>query len=172
MLVSAAALLLWVVQPNALWTGTALVAAGTANLWRLARWNGWAARADRLVLVLHVGFLLTAVGFLFTGASSLWPDRMLQSAALHVWAVGGIGTMTLAVMRGDTLDFLTDCRDNPNHDSFQWRVTIRQAESAEGATIAEWKSERDFHGPQPEPLSAWHRLAQTLMLTNEFLFLD
>lgn len=81
-------------------------------------------------------------------------------------------TMTLAVMRGDTLDFLTDCRDNPNHDSFQWRVTIRQAESAEGATIAEWKSERDFHGPQPEPLSAWHRLAQTLMLTNEFLFLD
>jgi len=48
-------------------------------------------------------FLLTAVGFLFTGASSLWPDRMLQSAALHVWAVGGIGTMTLAVMTRATL---------------------------------------------------------------------
>jgi hypothetical protein len=81
-------------------------------------------------------------------------------------------TMTLAVKRGDTLDFLTDCRDNPNHDSFQWRVTIRQAESDEGATTAEWKSERDFHGPHAEPLGAWQRLAQTLMLTNEFLFLD
>lgn len=103
MLVSAAALLLWIVQPHAIWTGTALVTAGMANLWRLARWNGWATRSDRLVLVLHVGFLLTSVGFLFTGAASLWPDRMPQSAALHVWAVGGIGTMTLAVMTRATL---------------------------------------------------------------------
>ncbi len=81
-------------------------------------------------------------------------------------------TMTHAIKRGDTLDFLTDCRDNPNHDSFQWRVTIRQTEIAAGATTAEWTSERDFHGPQPDPLGPWQRLAQTLMLTNEFLFLD
>ncbi|MCA9143121.1 MAG: DUF1553 domain-containing protein, partial [Planctomycetales bacterium] len=81
-------------------------------------------------------------------------------------------TSTLAVKRGDTLDFLADCRDNPNHDSFQWRVTIRQSEGSEGTTTADWKSERDFQGPHAKPLGAWERLAQTLLLTNEFLFLD
>jgi hypothetical protein len=81
-------------------------------------------------------------------------------------------TMTLAVVRGDTLDFLTDCRENPNHDSFQWRVTIRQIGDAEGAMTAEWKSQSGFHGPEAEPLGPWQRLAQTLMLTNEFIFID
>ncbi len=80
--------------------------------------------------------------------------------------------MTITVRAGDTLDFLTDCRANPNHDSFQWRVTIRQVEGADGQTTNEWKSEQGFHGPQTELLGPWERLAQTLMLTNEFMFLD
>jgi hypothetical protein len=79
---------------------------------------------------------------------------------------------TIAVKRGDTLDFLTDCRENPNSDSFQWRITVRQIEGAENRTTAEWNSERGFHGPQAEPLGPWQRLAHTLMLTNEFMFLD
>ncbi|MEO8497426.1 MAG: hypothetical protein ABI614_20335, partial [Planctomycetota bacterium] len=81
-------------------------------------------------------------------------------------------TEPIAVKSGDTLDFLTDCRENPNSDSFQWRVTIRQANDVEGGKTAEWKSERDFDGPQVEPLGPWQLLAQTLMLTNEFMFLD
>jgi len=103
MMISSAALLLWIFQPHPVWTGTALIAAGILNLWRLKRWSGWTARSDGLVLVLHVGFFLTAIGFLFTGAASLWPDQLPPGAALHVWAVGGIGTMTLAVMTRATL---------------------------------------------------------------------
>jgi hypothetical protein len=80
-------------------------------------------------------------------------------------------TTTIAMKRGDTLDFLTDCRENSSHDSFQWRVTIRRDQNGDGVA-AEWNSETGFHGPQPEPLGAWQRLSQTLMLTNEFLFLD
>ena len=81
-------------------------------------------------------------------------------------------TMTLSVEQGDTLDFLTDCRENPSHDSFQWRVTIRQVEGADNQATGEWKSQSGFHGPEPEPLGPWQRLAQTLMLTNEFIFVD
>jgi hypothetical protein len=79
---------------------------------------------------------------------------------------------TIPAKRGDTLDFVTDCRENPSHDSFHWRVTIRQLEGADDQPAAEWKSESGFHGPQAEPLGPWQRLAQTLMLTNEFMFLD
>ena len=75
----------------------------SANLWRLSRWRGWATVQDRLVLVLHVGFLFAALGFLFTGAAALMPDLVSPAAAVHVWAIGAIGTMTLAMMTRATL---------------------------------------------------------------------
>ncbi|MBC8354184.1 MAG: PSD1 domain-containing protein [Planctomycetes bacterium] len=81
-------------------------------------------------------------------------------------------SMTIEVKRGDTIDFLTDCRENSSHDSFHWRVTIRRANGTTDHETAEWKSEDGFHGPLAEPLGPWQRLAQTLMLTNEFMFLD
>lgn len=74
MVLSALALVLWIAASEQSWTGAALLAAGIANFWRLARWRGWATRSDRLVLVLHAGFLFAAVGFLFAGAHALWPD--------------------------------------------------------------------------------------------------
>lgn len=101
---SALALVLWIAVPEQGWTGAALLAAGVANFWRLARWRGWATRSDRLVLVLHAGFFFAALGFLFAGAHALWPDLVPSSAAgIHVWAVGAIGTMTLAMMTRATL---------------------------------------------------------------------
>ncbi|MCB9924604.1 MAG: PSD1 domain-containing protein [Planctomycetaceae bacterium] len=81
-------------------------------------------------------------------------------------------TKQFSVIRGDTIDFLADCRTNPNHDSFQWQVTLQQLSSDGERPTAEWKSDKGFHGPQAEPLGSWQLLAQTLMLTNEFLFLD
>ena len=81
-------------------------------------------------------------------------------------------TDRFAVQRGDTIDFLTDCRANPSFDSFQWRVTIRQADADNNQPTASWKSEDGFHDPLPQPLRPWQLLAQTLLLTNEFMFLD
>ncbi|MDF2114045.1 NnrS family protein [Roseiarcaceae bacterium H3SJ34-1] len=103
MALSALALLLWVV--NAEWnlTGTLLLAAGTANFWRLSRWRGWTTRSDRLVLVLHAGFFLAALGFLFAGARVFAPSLVSPATATHVWAIGAIGTMTLAMMTRATL---------------------------------------------------------------------
>ncbi|MFI5014238.1 MAG: NnrS family protein [Hyphomicrobiales bacterium] len=100
---SGLALVLWVVFPDEPATGACLLACGVANLWRLSRWRGLAALSDRLVVVLHVGFLFAALGFLIVGARALWPDRVPAAAGLHVWAVGAIGTMTLAMMTRATL---------------------------------------------------------------------
>jgi uncharacterized protein involved in response to NO len=103
MAVSALALLLWVVLPEEAWTAAPLAVAGLANLWRLSRWRGLATVPDRLVLVLHGGFFFAALGFLFAAAAILAPDWLAPGAALHVWAIGAIGTMTLAMMTRATL---------------------------------------------------------------------
>ena len=101
--VSAVALGLWVVWPETDLTGAAALLAGAANFWRLSRWRGFAARSDALLAVLHVGFGLAALGFLAVSAHALAPAAMPYAAAVHVWAVGAIGTMTLAMMTRATL---------------------------------------------------------------------
>ncbi|MBP87563.1 MAG: cytochrome C [Planctomycetaceae bacterium] len=77
-------------------------------------------------------------------------------------------TEPVKVQPGDTIDFITDCRTNQSHDTFHWSATIRMAKPKR----REWKSETGFHGPLPELLDVWARYAQTLLLTNEFMFLD
>lgn len=103
MILSAAALILWVALPGETVTGILLAVAGLANLWRLSRWRGLATFSDRLVLVLHAGFLFATLGFLCAAVAILAPDHLLPGAAVHVWAIGAIGTMTLAMMTRATL---------------------------------------------------------------------
>ncbi|HSV01368.1 MAG TPA: NnrS family protein [Roseiarcus sp.] len=100
---SAAALALWIAAPEGVATGALALLAGAANLWRLSRWQGIAARRDALVFVLHAGFFFAAAGFLVAGAGALWPSRIPYAAGVHVWAIGAIGVMTLAMMTRATL---------------------------------------------------------------------
>jgi len=76
----------------------------------------------------------------------------------------------LAVKRGDTIDFTTDCRTSPSFDSFEWRVNLK-FNSADKSSKT-WDSVSGFHGPLPKPLTAWGRYAQVLLLSNEFTFVD
>ncbi len=94
---------LWVVVPEGQATGALALAACVGNLWRLARWRGFAARRDALVLVLHLGFLFAALGFAAAAAHALTPSFAPYDAGVHVWAVGAIGMMTLAMMTRATL---------------------------------------------------------------------
>ena len=103
MALSGLSLVSWIAAPEGVATGTLALAAGTANLWRLSRWRGLAARRDPLVLVLHAGFFFAAAGFLAVGAHALWPSQAPYAAGVHVWAVGAIGVMTLAMMTRATL---------------------------------------------------------------------
>lgn len=99
---SSAGLLLWVVLPGFALTGVLLLFAGGLQLLRLIRWQGRRTFADRLVLMLHVGFLWVPVGLALLGASVLWP-AVPQSAAVHALTAGAMASMILAVMTRATL---------------------------------------------------------------------
>lgn len=72
----------------------------------------------------------------------------------------------LAVQRGDTLELIVDCRGDIAFDSHHWRTQI-QLQSDSG--VRSWDSHADFG---PDKLNVWARYAQTLLMTNEFHFLD
>ncbi|MDB6123534.1 MAG: Protein of unknown function (DUF1553)/Protein of unknown function (DUF1549)/Planctomycete [Pedosphaera sp.] len=81
------------------------------------------------------------------------------------------------VKQGESIDFVTDCRDNVENDSFAWSPTIRFV--ADGNTTPsqkmEWNALKDFAEatqPSHENLSAWQKYAQVLLLTNELVFVD
>jgi uncharacterized protein involved in response to NO len=101
--VSGVSLAIWVAWPEGAPTGTLALAASAANFWRLSRWRGLAARRDALVLVLHSAFLFAALGFAAVGVHALAPSVIPYDSGVHVWAVGAIGMMTLAMMTRATL---------------------------------------------------------------------
>jgi uncharacterized protein involved in response to NO len=103
LVVAAAALAGWVGWPGAPLAGAALMLAGVLLFARLARWQGRRTGAEPLVAVLHAGYAFTAAGFLLMGAAILAPAHVPAVAALHAWAAGAIGLMTLAVMTRATL---------------------------------------------------------------------
>ncbi len=77
------------------------------------------------------------------------------------------------VKRGETIDFVLDCRSNDGFDSFFWAPTIRVVGSTPaGLRESAWDARNDFHGPEAPPLSPWESYAQALLLTNEFLYAD
>jgi len=96
--VSALALAIWIVMPQQAVSGVALMLAGLLQAARLARWAGERTFADRLVLILHVGYAFVPIGFVLLGGAILWPAEWPISAGLHAWTAGAIGLMTLAVM--------------------------------------------------------------------------
>ncbi len=77
--------------------GWLCLAAGAANLLRLAGWRGWAVRHAPILWILHIAFLLLATGYLVYG-STLVLGVMSETSALHLLAAGAIGSMTLAMM--------------------------------------------------------------------------
>jgi uncharacterized protein involved in response to NO len=91
------AVLSWIVQPHSMATGWIFVAAGTANLGRLARWYGWATWREPLVLILHFGYGWFALSLLILGGSILGVG-LPKEDAVHAFTSGAVGAMTLAVM--------------------------------------------------------------------------
>ena len=94
---SVVALLAWIAAPAHAVTGALLLIAGMLQAVRLARWAGERTIADRLVLVLHVGYAFVPLGFLLIGMSA-WTALAPPSAGVHAWTTGAVGLMTLAVM--------------------------------------------------------------------------
>ena len=91
-------LVCWIALPDHKATAAVLVLAGLANMWRLSRWCGFATRSEPLLLILHAGYMVLALGFAAVGGAILWPELIDPLGAVHMWTAGAIGVMTLAVM--------------------------------------------------------------------------
>jgi hypothetical protein len=95
--------------------------------------------------------------------------------------LGGMGSWTAKSRRestilgpafvepGETIDFIVDCRADDAFDSFNWAPRVRFLSGP-----GDWDAKRDFTGPQPPAASidAWTELAQALLSSNEFVFID
>jgi uncharacterized protein involved in response to NO len=91
----------WVAVPGAMATGAALALAALLHVVRLARWLGVLTIGAPLLVMLHIayGFVPAGVVAAALGAFGLaGPDQ-----AAHLFGIGGIGGMTLAVMMRATL---------------------------------------------------------------------
>ena len=83
------------------------------------------------------------------------------------------------VKKGDTIDFVVECRESESFDSFGWSPVIRMTESPAttvgGDVMLEWSAAANFAGPPGKArraLSPWEKYAQVLLETNEFMFVD
>jgi uncharacterized protein involved in response to NO len=99
--IGALALLCWIVAPDRPVTGAVLALAGLMHLVRLSRWAGDRSYRERLVLILHVGYVFVPIGFGLNAAAAF--GLVPTSAGVHAWMVGAAGIMTLAVMTRATL---------------------------------------------------------------------
>ncbi len=76
---------------------------------------------------------------------------------------------SLKVNPGDTIDFVVDIGDTLNTDQYLWTCTISDAAAESPRT---WNSETDFPQDGSTQLSPLEQLAQVLLCSNEFLFVD
>ncbi|TWT93788.1 PSD1 and planctomycete cytochrome C domain-containing protein [Stieleria varia] len=84
------------------------------------------------------------------------------------------GPLTTTVAKGEAVDFVADPGESASHDSFFWRAQISM--TATDGRLFEADSEADFAAPKDansvEPLDRFAQLAQILLLSNEFAFVD
>ncbi|MEX2168296.1 MAG: PSD1 and planctomycete cytochrome C domain-containing protein [Pirellulales bacterium] len=78
------------------------------------------------------------------------------------------GMTGIPVTQGDVIDLVVDCRENVDHDDFEWKTTIT-LQPTEGE-LQVFDSTAEFRGPAP--LTPLERLAHVLLMSNEFAFVD
>lgn len=88
----------WVAFPDQFIVGVLFSLASVVYMYRISRWHGWSCYSEKLVLILHVGYLWLPVWFALMALTIFMPDSMSQATALHAISAGAIGTMTIAVV--------------------------------------------------------------------------
>lgn len=98
----AAALIAWAFLPEYRVSGVLLIAAALLNAVRLSRWTGQATWAEKLLLILHVGYAWLVLGVTLLGLSIVNLGVPVASA-IHALTAGATAVMILAVMPRVTL---------------------------------------------------------------------
>ena len=78
---------------------------------------------------------------------------------------------SIQVEKGETIDFLVDIYGNLNSDQYLWSPTITRSQEDQDEISLRWDAVSDFRGRVNE-MDPWHALAQVLISSNEFVFLD
>ncbi len=94
---------------------------------------------------------------------------LLQSSKVH-HQTATLNVDSLIVEPGETIDFVVDIGDVLNSDQHFWRCTLTSTTSTDPATT--WNSETDFPRSEIERLTPLEQLAQVLLCSNEFMFVD
>jgi hypothetical protein len=71
---------------------------------------------------------------------------------------------------GDVVDFVVTIGESLNSNDFTWAPVVKAVDGK-----GEWNAKKDFAGPPappPEPLTAWEKYSQVLLLSNELIFVD
>jgi uncharacterized protein involved in response to NO len=88
--------IVWTITPESWGTAALASAACAANWLRLAGWRGQHTLDEPLLAFMHVAYAFVGLGWFAVAASSMgW---LSEASAFHVFTVGAIGMMTLAVM--------------------------------------------------------------------------
>jgi hypothetical protein len=100
-----------------------------------------------------------------TGELASWTLKQLEAE---------MKIKTIEVKKDDTIDFVVDFRGEITDDEFVWApvIQMKTSSAANAGQMVEWNAATQFAGPPPAPLTPLEKYAQTLLLTNEFFFLD
>jgi hypothetical protein len=98
--------------------------------------------------------------------------RLGEWTAAHVASPTSVESTEVAA--GEAVDFIVDGQGDNSYDTFTWRTTLR-LQRADNNAVESWSSHDGIDGPKPPPpppMDRWAQLAQILLMSNEFAFID
>ncbi len=100
---------------------------------------------------------------------------ILQSGRLHK-SKAGVDVAEIHVESGETIDFVVDIGEQLNSDQFLWSIELNAADGSKAASETsvenQWNSATDFPRDTVNQLTPREQLAQVLLCSNEFVFVD
>jgi hypothetical protein len=100
---------------------------------------------------------------------------------LGTWTVHNSAAKTkvaaIDVQVGDVIDLIVEPQQTDTFDSYQWNPLIQvekltAAADSKTKSPTKWTFVDDFEGPSSPPQTPWEMLAQVLLMSNEFVFVD
>ena len=106
------------------------------------------------------------VGYVVSSRSGIAWSAPAKSAKVET------NVARIDVTKGDTIDFVVSPGPTDSFDSFGWAPVVRYSDDLAQNAKNEWRADVDFAGPPPPAMNPWERLAQVLLASNEFAFVD
>ncbi len=98
-----------------------------------------------------------------------------RQGLLGEWVAAHVAVPTMvevdAIAEGEVIDFVVDCREHEESDSFVWDPVLTITLSTGFGRESVWDTRDGFHGPL-KPMTRWEQFVQALLMSNEFHFVD